>query len=149
MAAAASLHLVEGFGQADAAFAFRRVLELAGAAATGMDLGFYDINRPGELFSGFNRFLGGPGDIAVQYRNAIGLEQFLALVFMYVHVESAYLFLELKWRRRGVLLQSFRDRARTDVTRLRKRQLHVKMRQLRDRSSLCISSRREAVVRKF
>jgi hypothetical protein len=93
-------HFIERLGEADTAFAFGGIFEFASAAATGMDLGFDDINRAGEFFRGLDSFFGGPGYMALKDRNAVGFEQFLALILMYVH-GLAYLF--IKGVCRGVL----------------------------------------------
>src|SRR6185437_8815269 len=82
------LHLGGRLGEAHAALAAlgaRLVLELAGAAAAGMDLGLHDIDRPGQRAGDFLGFLGGVGDPALGHRNTESREQGLGLIFVDIH----------------------------------------------------------------
>jgi hypothetical protein len=78
--------LVEREGEADAALRIRaEFLELALAAAAGMDLRLDDEQRPGELLRGLDRFLDGEGGMAGSDRRAELGQQFLGLIFVDVH----------------------------------------------------------------
>src|SRR3546814_20036729 len=74
------------FGEADAALRVgTEFLELALAAAAGMDLRLHDIERPGKLLCGCNSLFdahrgNAPGDGNAKFR-----EQFFRLIFVDVH----------------------------------------------------------------
>ena len=76
--------------QADATLGVgAKFLEAALAAAAGMDLALHDIERPGQLLGGCLRLAGLEDGDAVGDRQAIALEQLLALVFVDVHRAAA------------------------------------------------------------
>jgi len=77
---------VERKGEADAALGIRaQFLELALAAAAGMDLRLHDIERPGKLLRRFDGFVDGEGCMAGGDRRTELRQQFLGLVFVDVH----------------------------------------------------------------
>ncbi len=73
-------------GEADAALGVgAQFLELALAAAAGMDLRLDHPQRPGKLLRGLDRFFDGHRGIAGGHRHAELGEQFLGLIFVDVH----------------------------------------------------------------
>ena len=78
--------LVDRSGQPNAALGIgAEFLELALAAAAGVDLRLDDPERSGELPGRGHRFLDGKGGVAGGDRDALLGEQFLGLIFMDVH----------------------------------------------------------------
>jgi len=78
--------LVEREGEANTALRIRaEFLELALAAAAGMDLRLHDEQRPGQLLRGFDRLFDGEGGVAGGDRRAELRQQFLGLIFVDVH----------------------------------------------------------------
>src|SRR5690606_31518231 len=78
--------LLDGLGQPDAALGVGgKLLELALAAAAGMDLALHYIERAGQLLRRRFRLAGVKQRHAVGDRRAIGLQELLALIFMDVH----------------------------------------------------------------
>ena len=78
--------LVDRPGEAHAALGVRpELLELALAAAAGVDLRLDHPQRPGKLLGRRDRFLDAHRRIARGHRHAIFREQFLGLIFVDVH----------------------------------------------------------------
>ena len=83
-------NLVDRTGKADAALRrLGKFLELALAAAAGVDLCLDDPERPGKPFRDLDRFLGTHCGIAGRNRHAELREQFLGLIFVDVHGRRA------------------------------------------------------------
>ena len=79
-------HLVDRMGEPDAALgAVAKFLELALAAAAGVDLRLHDPQRPGKLLRGLDRFLDAHRGIARGHRHAELREQLFGLIFVDVH----------------------------------------------------------------
>ena len=79
-------NLVDRVREADAALgALAELLELALAAAAGVDLRLDDPQWPGKLFRGLDRFLDAHRGIAGRDRHAELREQFFGLIFVDVH----------------------------------------------------------------
>ena len=79
-------HFLDALGQAHAALGVgRQFLELALAAAAGVDLRLDDIKRPGQLLRRLARLVDGHRGIAGRDGDAELREQFLGLIFMDVH----------------------------------------------------------------
>ena len=79
-------NFVEALRQAHAAFgALAQFLELALAAAAGVDLRFHDIERSGELAGGRHRLVDGQRGMAGGNGDAEFRKQFLGLIFVNVH----------------------------------------------------------------
>jgi hypothetical protein len=67
-------HFIDGEGQAHAAFGVGgQFLELALAAAAGVDLRLHHIKRAGQAFSGFDRLVHGENSHALSDGGAKGL----------------------------------------------------------------------------
>ncbi len=80
------LDLLDGLGEAHAAlFAGFRLLELALAAAAGVDLGLHHPERSAELLGGLDRLLGREGREAVGDGGAERAKDGFRLIFMDVH----------------------------------------------------------------
>ena len=83
-------HIVDRLGQPHAALgAFFQLLERALAAAAGVDLRLHDIERSGQLFGAFYRFLDGHGRIAGGDADAVFGEKLFGLIFVNVHGEMS------------------------------------------------------------
>ena len=79
-------HLVDRMGEADAALGDRaKLLELALAAAAGVDLRLDDPQRSGKLARGLDRFVDAHRGIARGNRHAVFREQLFGLIFVDVH----------------------------------------------------------------
>ncbi|MEY9168156.1 hypothetical protein ABIE78_006275 [Sinorhizobium fredii] len=78
--------LVDRFRQPHAALGIGpEFLELALAAAAGMDLALHDVKRSRQLFRGRFGFVGGEDRDTFRDRRAVALQQSLGLIFMDVH----------------------------------------------------------------
>ncbi|ENN89596.1 hypothetical protein RHSP_59721 [Rhizobium freirei PRF 81] len=78
--------IVNRLGKANATLGVRaEFLELALAAATGVDLALDDVKRARKLLGGSGGFVGGEDGNAVRDGCAIALQQSLGLIFMNVH----------------------------------------------------------------
>ena len=79
-------HLADRMGEADASLGrFAELLELALAAAAGMDLRLDDPQRPRELAGRLDGFVDAHRGKAGGHRHAIFRKQVLGLIFMDVH----------------------------------------------------------------
>ena len=79
-------HLVDRMREADAALgAVAQFLELALAAAAGVDLRLDDPQRSGKLLRGLNRLVDAHRGIARGHRHAVFREQLFRLIFVDVH----------------------------------------------------------------
>ena len=80
------LHLVDGLGESHAALvAGVGLLELALAAAAGVDLRLHHPDRAGQRLRGGHRFLRREGRRALRHRHAILAQQLLGLILVDVH----------------------------------------------------------------
>ena len=79
-------HFVDRMREADAALgAFAKLLELALAAAAGVDLRLHDPQRPGQLARRLDGLVDAHRGIARGHRHAIFREQLFGLIFVDVH----------------------------------------------------------------
>ena len=79
-------HFVDRMGEANPALGVRpELLELALAAAAGVDLRLDHPQRPGKLLRGLDRFLDAHCGMARGHRNAEFREQLFGLIFVDVH----------------------------------------------------------------
>jgi hypothetical protein len=78
--------ILDRLGQPHAALGVgRQLLELALAAAAGVDLALDHVERAGKRLRRFLRLVGGEDGDAVGDRSAVALQELLGLIFMNVH----------------------------------------------------------------
>ena len=80
------LHLGRRACEAHPALAVWVVGETAGTAAARVDLRLYHVYRPGKLGGHRLGLFRRPSDMSVKHRDTVALQEFLALVFVDVHV---------------------------------------------------------------